>query len=367
MQITWPQALAWRMGQQLLEPVGTESVTAVVRRLGAVLAMDPAGAELAVRQRRTDSEAGELARAVEDGSVVLVFAFRGAVHHVSPEDGGAYLALRAAGRQWERRSWREFYRLEPDDWPSFRAAVRDALADGPLTVAELGAAVTQAARYRHLRPVFDEGAGTLLKPLSWQGDLSLGLPRDGRPTYRRMDDNPRWAGVWDLEKAGPYAIAEYVRAYGPTTPEHVHRWLGGGLSAGAGRLRAWLGALGDRLTPVDVDGRSTLVLTEDVDALMAARPTHAVRLLPGHDQWVMGPGTDDEQVVPRARRDPVTRKANLVTVGGVVAGTWVAGPSVLRVTWFGENGTPPLSTLEQEAARLAGLLGRPLETAVDVV
>lgn len=366
MQITWPQALAWRMGQQLLEPVGHEPVAAVVRRLGAVLAMDAGAAELAVRQRRADSAAGELARAVEDGSVVTVFAFRGAVHHVSPEDGGAYLAVRAAGRQWERRSWREFYRLEPDDWPSFRAAVRDALAGGPLTVAELGAAVTRTARYRHLRPVFDDGAGTLVKPLSWQGDLSLGTPRDGQATLRRMDDNPRWAGVWDLEAAGPHAITQYVRAYGPTTPEHVHRWLGGGLSAGAGRLRSWLGAMGDRLTWVDVDGTRAMVHTEDVGALMAARPTDAVRLLPGHDQWVMGPGTSDEHVVPPARRDPVTRKADLVTVGGVVSGTWAVRAGELRVTWFGENGIPPRSALDDQVARLSTLLELPLELVIDV-
>ena len=35
--VTWAQALAWRMGRQLLDPVGSESVSGVVRRLGAVL------------------------------------------------------------------------------------------------------------------------------------------------------------------------------------------------------------------------------------------------------------------------------------------------------------------------------------------
>jgi len=31
--LSWSQALAWRMRQQLLDPVGTESVAGVVRRL----------------------------------------------------------------------------------------------------------------------------------------------------------------------------------------------------------------------------------------------------------------------------------------------------------------------------------------------
>jgi hypothetical protein len=63
----------------------------------------------------------------------------------------------------------EYYRLSPTDWPDFRAAVRGALSDGPLTVAELGQARPRHSQYRHLKPVFDEGADTLIKPLTWQG------------------------------------------------------------------------------------------------------------------------------------------------------------------------------------------------------
>ena len=125
--VTWAQALAWRMERQLLDPVGSESVADVVRRLGAVLSMDESLAELAVRTRRTTSGAGELAAALADGEVIKAFAFRGAVHYLSPEDGGVYLALRSAGRQWELPSWVEHYRLSPADWPDFRAAVREAL------------------------------------------------------------------------------------------------------------------------------------------------------------------------------------------------------------------------------------------------
>ena len=187
--VTWAQALARRLHRQL-DPVGTESVAGVVRRLGAVLSMDESLAELAVRTRRTTSRPGELARALADGMVIKVFAFRGSMHYLSPDDGGAYLALRAAGRQWERPSWVEHYRLTPEDWPDFPATVREALGDGPLTLTELGDAVTSHRAYRHLKPVFDKGAGTLIKPLTWQGDMSFGPPRDGRATFQRLDTNP---------------------------------------------------------------------------------------------------------------------------------------------------------------------------------
>ena len=100
-------------------------------------------------------------------------------------------------------------------------------------------------------------------------------------------------------------------------------------------------------------------MREDVDSLAASRPSQAVRFLPGHDQWVMGPGTKDVHVTPRSRRDPMTRKANPVIVGGVVCGTWARTGDELTVTWLDERRRPE-EAIEQEAARLAGILGRDL-------
>jgi hypothetical protein len=96
MPISWSQALAWRMRRHLLDPVGTESVAGVVRRLCAVPAQSDASAELAIRTRRQRSRSGEVARALAEGRIIKTFAFRGATHLLTPEDGGAYLALRAA-------------------------------------------------------------------------------------------------------------------------------------------------------------------------------------------------------------------------------------------------------------------------------
>jgi len=360
LSMTWAQALGWRMERHLLDPVGSESVADVVRRLGAVLSMDEALAELAVRTRSIASRPGELMEALADGDVIKAFAFRGSMHYLSPEDGGVYLALRTAGRQWELPSWVEYYQLRPADWPDFRAAVRDALRDGPLTIAELGEALTSRREYRHLKPIFDDGAGTLIKPLTWQGDMSFAPSRDGRRTFQRLDDNPRWKGIPDLEDAGPRAITMYLRTYGPATSDHIHHWLGNGLSAGRKRLDRWLSELGDRLVAVDVEGNTAYVAAEDVESLTTARPSDAVRFLPGHDQWVMGPGTKDVHVTPSTQRQAITRKANPVIVGGVVRGTWATKGDQLTVTWLDQTQRPPRKTFEEETGRLAGILGRDL-------
>jgi hypothetical protein len=357
--VTWSQALSWRLERHLLAPVGSESVAAVVRRLGAVLAMDESLAELALRTRRTSSRSGELAKALADGTVIKVFAFRGSMHYLSPADGGIYLALRSAGRQWELPSWVEYYRLSPSAWPDFRAAVREALSDGPMTISELGVVLARQPAYRHLKPVFDEGAGTLIKPLTWQGDMSFAPSRDGQRTFQRLDLNPRWKGVPPLDDAGPRAVTAYLRTYGPATFDHIHYWLGNGLSAGRNRLNRWLSELRDQLVAVDVEGTTAYVVRNDVDSLTAARPSSTVRFLPGHDQWVMGPGTKDAHVTPQSRRDLVTRKANPVLMGGVVCGQWARKGDELTVVWLDERRRPD-QAIEREAARLGGILGRDL-------
>ncbi len=365
--VTWAEALAWRMERHLLEPVGADSAADVVRRLGAILSMDESLAELAVRTRRTVSRPGELAQAMANGEVINVFAFRGAMHYLSPEEGGIYLALRAAGRQWELPSWVEYYRLRPADWPDFRAAVRDALQNGPLTIPELGEALTKDRAYRHLKPVFDDGAGTLIKPLTWQGDMSLGSPRDGQRTFQLLDTNPRWSGIPDLEDAGPRAITAYFRTYGPATLDHVHHWLGDNLGAGRRRLDRWLSDVADRLVAVDVEGTTAYVMTEDAESLTAARPSNAVRFLPGHDQWVMGPGTKDSRVTPPALREAMTRKANPVIVGGVVCGTWAVKKNkenAIAVNWLDQMQRPQES-VEEEAQRLAAILGDDLRLTLE--
>jgi Winged helix DNA-binding domain len=357
---SWSGALGWRLRRQLLDPVGTRSAAEVVGVLGAVPATPDAAAEAMVRARQKRSEPGEIERALAAGQLIKTFAFRGAVYLATPADAAVFLALRAAGRVWERAGWRDHYNLEPADWPRLRAAVREALSGGPLTVAELAAAVTAEPRFGHLGPAFADRSATFLKPLAWQGDMSFGPPRDGRATFQRLEGNPRWPGLPDVDDAGPRAVEAYLRVYGPATADHLRYWLGNGLGAGRRRVEGWLAGLGDRLAEVDLDGRRLHVLRDDLPELLAAAPSTAVRLLPGLDPWVNGPGTGDAHIVPPARRAPVSRRASLVVAGGVVAGTWSLSGDAVTVDWFAEAGPVPHAALADEVARLAGTIARPL-------
>ena len=125
-------------------------------------------------------------------------------------------------------------------------------------------------------------------------------------------------------------------------------------------------AFGDRLAPVDIDGEPAYVLRADLEELTTTPPTTVVRLLPGYDQWVLGPGTNDAHVVPPARRALVSRKANIVIVGGVVSGTWSLAGDKVVVGWFVEAGPPAHDALAEEIARLATILDQTLQPTVHV-
>jgi hypothetical protein len=368
LKISWKQALAWRMERQLLDPVGRLTVAGVVRRLGGVQTQVASSAELAVRLRRKTSRRGEVARALTEGRLIKTWAMRGTLHLLTPEDGGAFLSLIAAGRSWETPAWERYFGLGPKQIEGLRHVVREALEGKVLTREELIAAVTAQRGLGHVGEALRSGWGTLLKPLAWQGDLCFGPSRGTRVTFMLPEAaSSRWAGVPDPDEAAPTAIAAYFGAYGPATIENFRNWISRG-RVSVRRIRSWFGAMSERLTEIDVDGERRYVLSKDVDEMASATPSSSLRLLPGFDQYVLGPGTEDHHVIPAKRRAAVSKQAGwiapIVVYGGVVSGTWELDGDDVRVAWFKEAGKVPRSALEAEVTKLATIQGRGLNPTV---
>jgi len=231
--------------------------------------------------------------------------------------------------------------------------------------------IVKEPRLSHLSEELRSGWGTLFKPLAFQGELCYGPSQGSRVTFTRPDVvSALWAGVPDPDDAAPIVIRAYLAAYGPATTDHLRNWLARG-RVNIRRLRGWVAGLGDRLAEVEVDGEAAWVRVEDLDELNAAQPSGAVRLLPGFDAYVLGPGTDDGRVVSPARRAVVSRQAGwispVVVAGGVVAGTWELQPRTARISWFREAGRVPRRALEAEVARLSSIVGRDLEVEIGIV
>lgn len=371
LKCSWQQALAWRMRRHLLEPVGELPVNEVVRRLCGVQAQVASSAELGIRTRRRASRTGEVTRALSQGRLIKTWAMRGTLHLLTPEEGGAFLSLMASGRSWERPSWQRDFGLTPKVMDALRATVQEALDGTVLTREELVAVVEARRGLGHIGEGLRSGWGTLLKPLAWQGDLCYGPSRGGRVTFMRPEAaSSRWAGIPDPDGAAPEAIASYFRVNGPATIEGFGLWLAGGWF-GKRQLRAWFQALGDRMVEVTVDGERAYVLAEDTDELASAKPTRAVRLLPGFDQYVLGPGTADGHVIPAGRRAAVSKQSGwispVVVAGGVVRATWSLQVDEVQISWFAESGRPPRKALGEEVARLGSILDRSLRPAITLV
>ncbi|MGC4191749.1 MAG: crosslink repair DNA glycosylase YcaQ family protein [Thermomicrobiales bacterium] len=192
------------------------------------------------------------------------------------------------------------------------------------------------------------------------GDICFGPSRDGAATFRALAGDPLWPSLPDVDTAGRRAIALYLGSYGPATAENLGSWINDGLGVPRRRLLGWLAGLGETVSTVLVDGAPAYAMTPDLDQLAATESSNLVRLLPGFDPWVLGPGTADARIVDPHRRALVTRGANLVLWCGVVSGTWrVRGP-VLTIVWFSERGSPPIAALEDEVVRIAALHARSL-------
>jgi Winged helix DNA-binding domain len=187
---------------------------------------------------------------------------------------------------------------------------------------------------------------------------------------RPEDASSRWRGLPEADDAAPIAMAAYVRAYGPTTADAFGTWLAGGWF-GKRRLHAWFGELEPRLAEVDVEGEPRYVLADDLHELASTTPEPVVRLLPGFDQYVLGPGTADGHVVPPARRSEISRQSGwispVVISGGVVRGTWQVDGGEVGVTWFREAGRVPRRHLQAEVKQLSSILGRDLRLVLDGV
>jgi hypothetical protein len=365
--VSWDQALTWRLRRQMLAPRAGTDPQAVVSRLVGVQAQVPSAANLAVATRMTPTGVRALGTGPEAvatvPSLLRTWAMRGTLHLLTVPQAADVMALLSAIRSWERSSWQRTF-APSDVIAHLSDLVGEALSGDPLTREELIDAVSD----RLSATVLDQlrsGWGTLLKPLAWQGVLCQG-PRAGtRATFTRPDLLfSQWRGLPDPDEAGPRTVLAYLGAHGPATAEAFDQWLLRG-STPRSRLRAWFRDAGDRTAEVDVEGRIARIPAEDLDDLLATRPASSVRLLPGFDQYLLGPGTKDTAILPAEHRGTVSRAGGwispVVIHRGRVVGVWELRDDLVTVSPFPDAPPLPTRSVDGERAVLSAALGREVD------
>jgi hypothetical protein len=356
------QVLAWRMRRQFLDRPAEASAETIVGRLCGVQAQVASAAELAVAVRHPSPADGAADRALRDRSLIKVWAMRGTLHLLTPGDAPAYLSLLAAARTWEKGSWQKTFATTAQI-AALADATRAILPGRVLTREQLTAEILDRTGDDSLAELLGSGWGTVLKPLAWQGYLCSGPSEGNRVTFTSPETwIDGWTGLPGPDEAAGRVIPAYLGAFGPATMESFDQWLIRGTSKKASLRRWFTGLTGSGiLTEVEIDGRSAYARTADLEDIAATGPASPARLLPAFDQFVLGPGTREEQIIAPARRPLISKAAGwispVVVAAGRVAGTWESSATGITVTLFAEAGPVPGKDLAAEAEHIAKLTG----------
>lgn len=277
MRIDGTRALAWRLRRHALDPASGTNVVDVANRVVALRGWPADLADMMICIRQERPEPGALERALADGDVIRSYAFRGGSYVFTPPVAAVLLSVRTSTRIWEKSRYQQQGGFAIDDWEPLRETVRDLLADGPKSRAEIGARLKAVPALEHLAgAATGTGADSLYKPLHWWGDICFGPMRDGQATFRLLRGDPHWPGLPDADEAGRSAIRLYLASYGPVTVENLVYWLTAGLGVPRRRVLGWLADLAGEVTQVSVDGVEAWILAADLDDIEASEPSGAV-------------------------------------------------------------------------------------------
>jgi uncharacterized protein YcaQ len=367
-ELTWPQALAWRMERHhLAERAPRDRMLDVVACIGGLHAQVMSSAELTLWARVEGLEREAVAAALwEERSLVKLWAMRGTLHLLPASELETWLGALGTYDHYLKPAWLRAFDMTREAIEELVDAIGAALDGRTLTREELAEAVAHVTGSAELEQKVQGSWGPYLKPASFHGRLCFG-PSDGqRVRFTRPDS---WLGR-ELAGADPEeSLREVTRrhlgAFGPAAREDLARWWAV-QPARAGRM---LKALGDELVEVDVEGTAGWLLRDHAEAAAAAEPARVARLLPGFDMWVIGAARDAAALLDPAEKKRVYRNQGwispVVLVNGRMDGVWKHERKgrrlVVTVEPFGKLPKWARAELEAEAERLGSFLGGELE------
>ena len=356
--LTWPQVLAFWLERHFLEERAARGdLLTVVSRICGLHAQVMSSAELASWARIDGLASGDVSAALwQERTLVKTWAMRWTLHLFSAADFPLYVAALHTYGYFRSERWLQSYNITLDDMDALLTGFRDALTSDGLTREQLAEAVAQQTGRPHLREALLGGWGTLIKPGAYQGQLVFGPSSGQNVTFVSAR---HWLGDFpelDPAEARLEIVRRYLSAYGPATPGDFASWWGTARTDAKKLFKA----LADEVIPISVDGRESWALSTDADALQAAQPSAAVRLLPGFDPYTLGLRRDCESALSAAHKGRVFRQQGwisaVVLAGGRVVGVWTYEVKKKRVI-VTVNSFDPLSPairagVAQEAARL---------------
>ena len=365
-ELTWRQALAWRMRRhRLVERAVPDDLVDVAARLCGLHAQVMSSAELTA-WARIDGLGREAVQGAlwDSGDLVKTWAMRGTLHLLPASELPAWHAAFATYEHFLKGAWvRTFGFGSADEVERLVEVVGEALDGRQLTREELAASVAEITGDDALAEHLRESWGSTLKPAAFRGRLMFAPSAGQNVRFTRPPEAERPP----IDEAVAEVTRRYLAAYGPARREDLSRWWGAN-ALGAAKAQKRFEALGDEVAEVRVEGERCWVLAADLEELLAAEPPRAARLLPLFDQYVVNSNRGVEALLPQAFRDAVFRQAGwispVILVDGAIAGVWRHERKGARLDVelapFGRLPKWAAAQVAEEASRLAAYLGSEL-------
>lgn len=352
-QLTWRQALSWRMQRHhLLSPAPAADALQVVSDICGLHAQLTSSARASLAIRTWGLPPDFIDRALQERTLVKLWTVRGTLHLLPASDYPLWQAALSTQRKHGNRNNPEIDAL-CDAIAAIlpgRCLTRSELADaiqrhtGSTTLADYvrfsWGSYLKAAAYRGLlcfaTPVAG-GSDVASEASGTDDDAGEGEQGSGSATLGKTTTTGRHAlftapATWlppahrpDPALDPAEALREVTRrilsAYGPLTPADLGRWWSGESPAVGRRM---LAALGDDVAALDLrDTRSgartrgettrAYALARDLDDLVATQPTRATRHLPAFDPWTLGISLQPQALAPGVERREVFRPQGWVS------------------------------------------------------
>lgn len=374
LKLTWARAAAWRARRHHLDRrARSGSLLAVASRLCGLHAQVMSCAELTAWARIDNLRRNAVQRALwQDRTLVKTWAMRGTLHLLPSEELPVWHAALAASRRYLKpKQWMTYLGITIEELDRLTEAVATALEGRLLTREQLAEEVGRLMGSAHYGTKLAESSwGTILRPAAFSGRLCFGPNLGQRVQFTHPITWLKGAKPKKVHKnaqSAPETIARrFLDANGPATVHDLARWWNGG---GVTQARKWIAALGEEVTPVDLEGSPAWILTKHAREIHDQPPLRSVRLLPGFDQYVLAASHHAEKLIRGGTRAQIFRPQGWISpvllVNGRMEGIWrheikgsrvevAIDPFITQPAWVRR-------AVAEEAERLAAFLGAGLQ------
>jgi uncharacterized protein YcaQ len=366
LEISWEQALTWRMRRQhLIERASPKDLVAVVERLRGLHAQVMSSVDLALWARIDGLDREAVADALwRKRTLVRMWAMRATLHVLPAATLGTWIAGLGI---WKPGVWP----LKNPEAIPVAGYIDQALRGKTLTRTELAEAITKLGATKKMVEGMLGSWSAALRNASFSGCLCF-APSEGAEA--RFTHPATWLRkcptIPENEKAFDALTAGYLGTYGPSTPADLGpRWWG----VNQGEAKRRLTAIADATEEVTLEGKRYWMLKEHVAELAATKPLNVVRLLPAFDQWVVNSSRRVPALLDPQFRQRIYRLQGWVSpvllVNGQMVGVWKherKGRTVsVDIEPFTKLPRWTRAPIEAEAERLASFLEGDLKLTID--